>query len=73
MSAEKSVTLGISEGAECIICEKDIQTGDRIIEVNVKIPMIITSISKRVEVHMDCAKDLRDLIDKRLKEAKSGR
>lgn len=70
MPAEKSVTLGVSEGSECVICERDIVIGERIVEVNVKIPMVITTISKRVEVHMDCAKDLRDLIDKRLKEAK---
>lgn len=73
MSAEKFVTLGISEGNDCLVCEHPIQIGARIVEVNVKIPIMFTSVSKRAEIHLDCAKDLRDLIDKRLKEAKSGR
>lgn len=69
MSAEKAVTLGISEGDDCVVCDMPITIGVRIIEVNVAIRVVL-KVNKRVEVHMGCAKDLRDLIDKRLKEAK---
>ena len=63
--AAKSIEKGISDGKDCVLCEKPCETGSGVLIVNVKVNFLI---KYRAEVHPWCARDLRNLIDKMLKE-----
>lgn len=67
--ADKSVTLGVSNGEDCVICDHPTQIGTPIIEVVVLIKVVF-KIRHRAEVHLACAKELGGTIERLLKEAK---
>jgi len=68
MSLEKNLKRTASAGDDCLVCEKMIASGDACLLVAFNVPVLITTMKVEKYLHLDCAKELRDLIDKRLKE-----
>lgn len=66
---EKNVTIIISGGGGCGICDDPIQKGERAIKVIFEVPVIFTSVNVDKEMHLRCAEKLVEVIMIRLREA----
>lgn len=55
---------------ECFGCDKSCGVDECGVQIEVKLPWPLGS--KRYHLHISCGADLRDLIDRRLKEASKG-
>ena len=66
---EKNVTIIISGGGGCGICDDQIQKGERAIRVIFEVPVIFTSVNVDKEMHLRCAERLQEILRVRLREA----
>jgi hypothetical protein len=66
---EKNVTIIISGGGGCGICDDPIQKGERAVRVIFEVPVIFTSVNVDKEMHLGCAQRLVEVIQVRLREA----
>jgi hypothetical protein len=66
---EKNVTIVISGGGGCGICDDPIQKGEQVIRVIFEVPVIFTSVNVDKEMHLGCADRLAEVIRHRLMEA----
>ena len=58
-------------GGECVLCEKAIVKGERMIAGEYRVGGKLIGKNIRVEAHVSCVREFRDLLDLRIKEATS--
>ena len=62
---KENIRVAESIGSECLVCDKPIRSGEKIIELSFRLIVRV-----RKEVHVGCADRLCGLIQDTLKEAK---
>ena len=70
MILEKNVRVASGDASsECFICETVLFASETVIEIEFNIPALITTLVVIRQMHAACAKNLKTLLDTRIKEA----
>lgn len=71
MSISENVKVLESNGSsECLVCERKILAEETCLNVSFNIDLIVTRKRVSKDMHTSCAEDLRDLLARRIQEAK---
>ena len=71
MKAEELVKAAVSAGDLCVLCDKAIVKGDRVVAAEYRVGGKVIGKTIRVETHVSCLREFRDLLDLRIQEATS--
>ena len=73
MKAEGFIKAGVAArgDTECVLCETPIAQGDRVVTGEYRVGGKVIGKDIRVGAHVSCVRELRDLLDLRIKEATS--
>jgi len=66
---EENVKVTVGNGSDCFICEQPTVKGNPVLTITVKLPAFIATITVNKDMHLECAANLRDLINLRLEQA----
>lgn len=67
-----SVRVEVGKGDRCFVCEEPTPTGKRVLSVSFDVPIFLATIKVKRDMHVECAKDLRALLDLKIKQATVG-
>lgn len=68
-----NVKVKDGDGGECFVCERPTTKGAFVISVSFDIPVLVTTIKVNRDMHLECAVDLKDLLDLRIRQAENRR
>jgi hypothetical protein len=55
-------------GTSCLGCQEEIRRGAPVIRVSVDVPVVISTVTVKKELHPDCALEMKKVIEDRLHE-----
>lgn len=72
MSLEDYLTVRTASGAECIACDKPTRKGETVLAFGYTLKMGFLQNRFDWELHVNCADDLRILVERRIEQARVG-
>ncbi len=70
MGISQNVLIVPSRGDSCFVCDKLTQAREVVIQVEFEIDVFVTAVQVKKVMHVKCAKNLEDLLHRRIEEAR---
>lgn len=65
---QKGIQAVRSAGSSCLGCQEEIARGAPVIRVSIEVPVVISTMTVKKELHPDCALEMKKVIEDRLHE-----